>query len=293
MLPPAAGEAPAWGREPPTSPVSPGPGSRRVAELGAEGTVPGCARSMGPLCRVRPGSRRWEPPWTPLQHHEGSPPASSPSRPPRHSQGCGGGLALEIFLGGGTTQQENAPGLSSLTPRLPAPPAVLPGELAGGQRARVRVPALGPGPIGDRSQPRDTGGRGGTRAHLPQHPAGPGTRRAGSTPASPMCPRGRRRQRHGARHPGVVPAASFWERRAGCLPSLLASFFFFLGGGKLRPGNVSQGRSEVSMAMGAGGPVSQAVQLPERPLNKRESSTLIGARPPGLAAQRLANAQLK
>lgn len=101
MLPPAAGgRALVWGREHPAS-----LGSWRVAELGAEGTVPGCARSMGPLCRVQPGSRWWEAPWMPLQHCEGSPPASSPSWAPQHSQGCGRGPALEIFFGGGHSRR--------------------------------------------------------------------------------------------------------------------------------------------------------------------------------------------
>lgn len=226
----------------------------------------------------------------PLQHCEGSPPASSPSWAPQHSQGCGRGPALEIFFGGGHSRRM---------------PRVFPLSRRGcrhrqlfspGSSRADNAPVFGCQPLAP--APSGTGASPGTPVVV-----------EGPVPTSPSTPQGLAPAGQAARPPalcayggdgssGTVPVTL-----ASCLPppfgsagpdvSPPSSLPFFFGGGKLRPGNVSQGRSEVSMAMGAGGPVSQAVQLPERPLNKRESSTLIGARPPGLAAQRLANAQLK
>lgn len=85
---------------------------------------------------------------------------------------------------------------------------------------------------------------------------------------------------HSAHRPGVVPVLSVGERRAGCLLSLPPSP---LPGGETEARECFPRPGRVSMEMGAG------VQAPScrrgHPLNKGESGTLMGARPPGRASQ--------
>lgn len=232
-----------------------------MAEVGAEGTVPGCPQSMGLLCRVPvplgasrdPGggscSRGFSAPGDALNPL----PAA-----PWHSDGCD--------LGGPGRwgpQQEVAAGLSSLTLRLPARPAVLPGEPAGGQQHWGWVPA----PPGKGSEPQGAGG-------TPwQSRAGSGSWAAGTFCRARSSPRS-------AHRPGIVPVASVGERRAGCLLSLPPSP---LPGGETEAQEHFPRPGRVSMEMGAG------VQAPScwrgRPPNKGESGTLMGARPSGRASQ--------
>lgn len=116
----------------PRCPLGQGGGSWRVAEVGAEGTVPGCPQSMGLLCRtpVPPGAS-WDP--SRVVEATGSSEPGDALNPlpaaPRQSNGHS--------LGGPGRrgpQQEVTAGLSSLTPWLPARPAVLPREPVGGQQ---------------------------------------------------------------------------------------------------------------------------------------------------------------
>lgn len=129
-----------------------------------------------------------------------------------------------------------AAGLYSLTPRLPARPAVLPREPMGGQQRWHWVPAL----PGKGTASRDAVSR-------PwQNPAGAGSWAAG-TSAEPKAP------------PAVpIPLASCLRPRLGSRepdvssPSLPSRFL----GGKLSPGRVSQGRDEFPWKWD-GGPGSQ------------------------------------
>lgn len=172
-----------------------------------------------------------------------------------HSGGRGSGAGKA-----GGPQLEVAAGLSSPTPRLPARPAVFPGEPR-------RTTALGwvPAPPGKGSEPQGAGGT------PQQSPAGAGSWAAGTfaepeaPPAVPISLASCLRPRSGSGEPDVSS------------PSLPPRFL----GGKLRLRSVSQGRGRVSMEMGAG------VRAPScwRPPNKGESGTLMGARPPGRASQ--------
>lgn len=157
--------------------------------------------------------------------------------------------------------QEVAVGLSSLTLWLPAWPAVLPREPAGGQHCWGWVPA----PPGKGSEPQGAGGS------PRQSPVGAGSWAADMF-AEPETP-------------PAVPialASCLWPRLGSREPDVSSTSLplCFLGGETEawerfpRPGRVS-------MAMGAGVRAPSCRQQP----NKGESGTLMGARPLGRASQ--------
>lgn len=161
----------------PRCPLGRGGGSWRVAEVGAEGTVPGCPQSMGLLCRapVPPGAS-WDP--GSGSHSRGfSAPGDALSplpAAPQHRGGCSlGGLgrrgpqqevAAGLFLSHavarrhsqlfslGNLQADNSAGVGcqprqerGVSPRvLVAPHSRAPQGLAAGQRVRLPSQKLPP-----------------------------------------------------------------------------------------------------------------------------------------------------
>lgn len=184
--------------------------------------MPGCPQSMGLLYRapVLPGASR--DPGGGSRSRGSSVPGDTINpllAAPRHSDGCS--LGWPCRRG---PQQEVAVGLSSLTPQLPAWPAVLPREPAGGQQRWGWVPA----PPGKGSEPQ------GASRTPQQSPTGAGSWAAGAfaePDAPPAVP--------------IALASCLWPRLGSgepdvSSPSLSPRFL----GGKLRPGSISQGRGE-------------------------------------------------
>lgn len=237
----------------PRCPLGQGGGSWRVAEVGAEGTVPGYPQSMGLLCRVPvPPGASWDP----------------------------GGVV------GATTEAPLSLGMH-LTPSQLPPSTAVPqfggarqaGDAARGCRRSFLSHAAAAGaascsPQGAHGWTTALGkgselqGAGGTPR---QSPAGAGSWAAGSfpkpeAPPPPRCP-----------SPWHRACGLGWgaESRMSPLPPSP------LPGGETEAREHFPRPGRVSMEMGAG------VQAPScrSPPNKGESGTLMGARPPGRASQ--------